>query len=206
MAKATKRNRNLELMFEMSAFRHFPRAWTHWLGPNTANHAEHSFRVALYALMIAMREKKGNHERILKMALLHDLPESRCTDVDHLQRQYVQRNEKLAITDMFEGTVLEQEATSLLAEYSARKTIEAQIVKDADLLDADIELREVITAGGALHAKHIGRRREQVKVKMYTKTAKELFEQIHKADPNNWHLLSSRNRFNGGDWQLSKKS
>lgn len=196
--------RDLELMFEISAFRNFPRAWSHWLGPNTANHAEHSFRTALYALMIALTEKKGDTGKIVKMALLHDLPESRCTDVDHIQRQYVKRDEELAIKDMFEETVLKNEAEQLLKEYKERKTIEAKIVKDADLIDADIEFREVITAGRSMHAKHIARRRSGVKPKMFTKTAQELFEKIHKADPNDWHFKSPRNRFNSGDWRVHK--
>jgi putative hydrolase of HD superfamily len=200
----SKRNRNMELLFEVSAFRHFPRAWAHWLGQDTANHAEHTFRTAFIALMIARLEGRGDVGKIVTMALLHDLPESRCTDVDHIQRQYVTRNEDLATKDMFEGTVLAKEAEALLAEYHERKSIESQIVKDADLLDADVEFREVITSGRTLHAKHIGRRRAQVKIKMFTKTAKRLFEEIHKADPNDWHLLSQRNRFNGGDWKVSK--
>ncbi len=198
--------RDLELMFEISAFRNLPRAWVHWLSPHAANHAEHSFRVALYALMISFAEKKGNHEKILKMALLHDLPESRCTDVDHLQRQYVKRDEELAIKDMFAQTVLEKEAAKLLKEYKERKTIEAQIVKDADLIDVDIEFREIITAGSVMHKKHLSKRRVGVVTKMYTKTARALFDQIHKADPNDWHLLSARNRFNGGDWKKNHKS
>jgi putative hydrolases of HD superfamily len=197
--------RDIELLFEISAFRNFPRAWVHWLGPNTANHAEHTFRVAMYALMISLAEKKGNHEKILKMALLHDLPESRCTDVDHIQRQYVKRDEELATEDIFKDTVLYEEALPLLKEYHERSSIESQIVKDADLIDADVEFREVIAAGAAMHTKHLVKRRAGVVTKMYTKTARQLFEKIHKADPNDWHLKSQRNRFNGGDWKKVKK-
>ena len=182
------KDRDIQLLFEISAFRHFDRAWKHWLGPDTANHAEHSFRVALYALMIAKQEKKGNHEKILKMALLHDLPESRCTDVDHIQRQYVQRDEEMATEDIFSGTVLYEEAIPLLKEYHDRKSIESKIVKDADLIDADVEFREVIVAGATMHKKHLAKRRAGVVPKMFTKTARALFEQIHKADPNDWHL------------------
>ena len=156
------KQRDIELIFEISAFRNFDRAWKHWLGPNTANHAEHSFRTALYALMISLKEGRGNHERILKMALLHDLPESRCTDVDHIQRQYVKRDEAMAIRDIFAKTLLEKEATKILKEYHERTTIEAQIVKDADLLDADVEFREVITSGATMHQKHIAARRKAV--------------------------------------------
>ncbi len=199
------KERDIELMFEISAFRNFPRAWIHWLGPNTANHAEHSFRTALYALMISLAEGKGNHERILKMALLHDLPESRCTDVDYVQRLYVARNEQLAIDDIFEGTVMKAEAQKILKEYHERKTIEAKIVKDADLIDADIELRERITQGATMHAKHIADRTKGVIPRMFTKTAKEMFAKIHKADPNDWHRKALHNRFNGGDWMKETK-
>jgi len=159
----------------------------------------------MYALMISLAEKKGNHERILKMALLHDLPESRCTDVDYIQRLYVTRNEQMAIDDIFEGTVLKDEAKKILKEYHQRKTIESKIVKDADLIDADIELREVITTGGTMHQKHIADRTKGVIPRMFTKTAKEMFAKIHKADPNDWHRKALNNRFNGGDWKVRLK-
>ena len=194
--------RDIELMFEISAFRGMPRAWGHWLGPQTANHAEHSFRVALYALMIAKAEKKGNHEKILKMALMHDLPESRCSDVDYVQRFYVTRNEDLATQDVFADTVLHDEAIVILKEYHERKTIEAKIVKDADYLDIDVELREQIVRGQqSLEKDQVPMRKDRIYPRLYTKTAKKLFTEIHKANPHAWHQNAQRNRFNGGDWQ-----
>lgn len=200
---ATKRD--IELMFEISAFRGMPRAWQHWLGPHTANHAEHSFRTALYALMIAQREGVGDHGRILKMALMHDLPESRCSDVDYLQRHYVTRNEEKAAHDVFEDTSLSKEAADILQEYWDRKTIESKIVKDADMLDVDIELRENIVAGQvALKRKVDTDRKFGVYPRLYTETAKLLWKEIHKANPHGWHQNSPYNRFNGGDWKKVK--
>lgn len=193
--------RDTELLFEIGTLRYLDRVWRQFLSPNVANCAEHIFRVTWIALTLAKLENKGNHEKIMKMALAHDLPETRTGDVHYISRQYTKRHEDMAIVDLFADTIHQAEMVELLAEYEERKTIEAQIVKDADYLDAELEMAELRSQGQALGRVWTESRLKKVYPTLYTQSAKKLWTAIAKADPHDWHVKSPRNRFMGGDWK-----
>ncbi|MEK7162482.1 MAG: HD domain-containing protein [Patescibacteria group bacterium] len=197
--------RDIELLFEISAFRHLDRVWRHFLNPDVANNSEHSFSVVWIALTLAKMEGVKNHEKILKMSLLHDLPESRCGDVHYLSRQYVIRKEDEAVKDIFKDTVHEKETLKLWREFEERKTPEAKIVKDADNLDVELELREQEYRGHSISKTLRPERNRLLHHRLFTKSAKILWKEIQKANPHDWHLKSPKNRFRGGDWKNKKK-
>ncbi|HBT81168.1 hypothetical protein A2757_02275 [Candidatus Giovannonibacteria bacterium RIFCSPHIGHO2_01_FULL_48_47] len=198
--------RNVEFLFEIEAFRNIERVWKRFYNPDVANNAEHTFNVAWIALTLAKMEDITNHEKILKIALLHDLPESRCGDVDYLSRQYVVRKEDEAIKDMFEGTVHQNEILSLWKEFEDKKTPEAWIVKDADNLDVELELRDQECRGHGITKALRPNRDKKLYYKLFTKSAKILWKEIQKTNPHDWHSKSPKNRFNSGDWQHKKKA
>lgn len=191
---------DVNFLFEVGALRFVTRTWRRFLGADFANVTEHTYRLMWTALLIATKEKNVNTEKLLKMALVHDITESRAGDVDYLSRQYTKRNEDLAITDMLEQTSL-RDFIDVWREYERYDCIEAKIVKDADNLDVEIELREQQANGVVLKQTWRDIRRSQVRAaKIYTKTAKRLWDEIEKADPHAWHL-TARNRHNAGDWK-----
>ncbi len=193
--------RDIEFLYEASAFRFVDRTWKHFLYPGAANNAEHAFRVAWIALTLARMEKVRDHEKVLKMALIHDLAESRCGDVNYVQRQYVTRDEHAAIGDMLADTIHEEDMREVLREYEERKTKAAQVVKDADNLDVDLELREAHAQGIALRDLWKENRDTYLPPKLYTASAKKLRKALVAANPHDWHFLAPRNRFRGGDWK-----
>jgi putative hydrolase of HD superfamily len=193
--------RDLEFMYEIGALRLIPRQWSRFHLPNVQNLAEHHFRVIWLALLIARREGKGDIEKIMKMALVHDIAESRTGDVDYLARQYVVRHEDKAIEDMLQDTSLKDEFITLWQEYEARQTIEAKIVKDADNLDVDLDLREQGATGHQLGKDWQGQRLWVGNTKLFTKTARQIHAEIWKSNPHDWHIKSPHNRLNGGDWK-----
>lgn len=195
---------DLNFLFEMGALRYVQRTWRHFLGADFANVTEHTFRMIWTSLLIASKEKGVNIEKLMKMALVHDITESRTGDVDYLSRQYTKRDEDLAITDILEKTSL-KEFIGVWREYEKYDCIEAQIVKDADNLDVELELREQQANGVALRELWRKRRRSQIrKTILYTKTAKKIWDQIEKSEPHDWHFLG-RNRHNFGDWKTRQK-
>lgn len=193
--------RDIEFLFEMGALRFQQRQWHRFFGIPFANITEHHFRVMWLALVIAGREGATNTDKIMKMALVHDITESRTGDVDHISRQYVDRHEEQAIHDMLAQTSLEKEFLAIWQEYEDRTSIEAKIVKDADNLDVDMELREQVINGVELGITMAKVRNNVAKTKLYTKSAKTMFKQIQANDPHDWHLTSPRARWNGGDWK-----
>ncbi|HAT74309.1 MAG: Metal dependent phosphohydrolase [Candidatus Moranbacteria bacterium GW2011_GWF2_36_839] len=194
-------NKDLDFLFEIGKIRFLQRTWQRFFVTKVANDAEHTFRVMWLALIIAKKEKNNNQEKILKLALLHDIAESRAGDVDYLSRLYVKRNEDLAIRDMLKNTSLEKEFLELFKENEKRETIEARIVKDADNLDIDLELMEQKDANESLFKLKSESRKKIIPKKLFTKTAKKIFREIYLSDVNSWHFNSENNRFKTGDWK-----
>ena len=183
--------RDLDLLFELGSLRNMPRGWRQHLGMDCASILEHTMRVAFLALIIARREGQGDEAKILKMALVHDLTETRVSDLSYVQKVYVTADEAKAANEMLAGTSV-ADIADVIATYERRETIEAKIVKDADNLDIDIELREVENLGHLLPAKWRTLRRKVRDEKLYTQTAKQLWDEIQTADPDAWHILTNK--------------
>jgi len=180
--------------------RFMQRTWKRFGNPDVANNTEHSFRVAWTAWMLAEHEQKGDKEKILKMALVHDITESRTGDVDYLSRQYVERKEEGAIHDIVRDTVFEKELVALWQEYEKKASIEAKLVKDADNIDVELELMEQKSKGHPIGTIWNASRKKAVYPKLFTSSAKKLWDEIHKSGVDDWHL-NANNRFKGGDWK-----
>lgn len=191
--------RDVEFLFEIGALRLIPRQWQRFHLPFVANLTEHHYRVMWLALLISAHEKKGSAEKIMKMALVHEIAESRTGDADYLARQYVDRHERKALEHMLTGTPFKKEFLALFDEYEERETIEAKIVKDADYLDVDLDLMEQGDTGHSLQ-KHWAKQRSEVGKKLFTRTARQLQKEIRLSNPHDWHIKSPHNRLNGGDW------
>lgn len=192
---------DINFLFEMGNIRFIERMWSRFLHDDFANLAEHHFRVFWIAMVIAAHEKNVDTGKVAKLALLHDIAESRTGDVDYLSRQYVERHEEMAIHDMLENTAVEKEFLALYEEYETRESIEAKIVKDADNLDVDMELAEQAAKGSRLKDVKRPTREFVAKEKLFTDTAKALYKQLQTSDPHDWWWLSARNRSNAGDWK-----
>lgn len=192
--------RDADFLHEMGSLRFIDRVWTRFFFPHTQNQSEHMFRVFWIAMVLAAREGNCDSGKIAKMALLHDIGESRTGDVDMLSRQYVERNEELGLTDMLSATSIEKEFLALAKEYEERESLEAKIVKDADNLDCDFELEEQRAMGSKLPETLQDARDTIAKTKLYTNSAKELYKEIHATNAHRW-FMEARNRMNAGDWR-----
>lgn len=194
--------RDLEFLYEMGTLRFLSRIWIQLLREkDVANLAEHAFRVAWTAMLIAKHEG-ADVGKVAKMALVHDISESRTGDAHYVSRLYVERDEERAIKDMFEGTTLGSEFVDLWNEYEERESLEAKCVKDADWLDVDIELLELYSKGEKIGKSKFWHetREEGVYSRLHTETGKQLWKAIYESNPHDWHM-NAPNRFNKGDWK-----
>ena len=192
--------RDLEFLYEIGCLRHIQRTWKQFLNPDFENLSEHLLRVVWIALTLAKYENVTSTEKIMKMALVHDLPESRSVDSHYVSRQYVDRHEAAALSDTLEGTAVYEEFLAIWHEYEQRDCIEAKIVKDADSLDVDLELKEQEFRGLRLGSDAYEGRKFVANTRLYTATAKRFWEAIQDSNPNDWHLRG-KNRFTTGDWR-----
>jgi putative hydrolase of HD superfamily len=97
------------------------------------NIATHSFRVVLISWFLAKMEKADSYKTVM-MALLHDIKEIRSGDHNYLHKKYVKIFEDEISKDQL-GNLPFNELYDINLEFEERKTKEAIIAKDADLLD-----------------------------------------------------------------------
>ena len=86
---------------------------------------------------------------VIKMVLNHDLAETRTADASYVQKVYVKADEDRAARDLFVNALV-SDFYELIVKFEQRDSLEAMIVKDADNLDIDIELKELEERGSIL--------------------------------------------------------
>ena len=185
------KGRDLEFLYEIGSLRNIPRAWIQHLAADCASTLEHTLRVVFLALLIGRKEGVKNEEKLIKMALVHDLAETRTADLAYVHKVYTKTDDARAAKDQLAGTAF-ADLEKILQEYEKRGSKEAKIVKDADNLDIDLELRELMERGNLVAKKKQPLRRLVRDKKLYTKTAKKLWDEIQRSDPSSWHLSANK--------------
>lgn len=181
------KKRDVTFLYEIGSLRNVQRTWRQFFGSDVANNSEHIFRVMWTALIIARSENIKNEEKIIKMALVHDIAESRVPDTNYLSKAYSTRDEDKALKDILDETSLQEDFLVLFHEYEKRESIEAKIVKDADNLDADLEINEQAAMGNQVDKIWISRRKK-VYDSLYTQTAKKMWKELYITNPQQWHV------------------
>ena len=184
--------RDIEFLYELGSLRNVPRGWRQHIGLDVASVLEHTYRVIWLSLVIARMEGVKSEEKILKMAMIHDGAEARVSDHSIVQKVYVKADEKTASHDMLDATIFE-DYEQILDEYEQRQSIEAKIVKDADNLDIDLELKELTEMGSQMPKKFAWNRILVRKEKLYTESARQIWDEIQNSDPSSW--LMKKNKF-----------
>ncbi len=188
MGKVSKRD--IEFLFEISSLNNMARGWTQHTGMRTASVPEHTYRMMWIALLLAKAES-ADEGKTLRMAFIHDIAETRVSDLSYVQKVYVNADEELAVKEMFAGPSFEG-YTSLLEEYERRECVEAKIIKDADNLDVTLEMKELASRGSDVAKRWIQEMRPMVKEKLYTNSARELWDALLIADPDDWHIQTNK--------------
>jgi len=147
------------------------------------NIASHSYRVSMIGWFLATAEKADPHQ-VVMMCLLHDLEETRAGDQNWIHKKYVKVFEEEIRKDQLKPLPGTKELLKLSNEYQERKTPEAKIAKDADLLDQILILREYAWQGNQ-EAEIWLKGKEQEKL-MFTPTAKKLAQEAYRQKPSQW--------------------
>lgn len=147
------------------------------------NIASHSFRVTVIGWFLA-KEEKADPYKVLLMCLTHDLSEARSGDQNWVHKKYVKVFEDEIINEQIGKLPNKKELLSILKEYHERKSLEANLAKDADLLDQILLLREYAW-GGNHEAEKWLEGKEQGK-RLYSNSAKKLARQICRQNPHDW--------------------
>lgn len=135
-AKENIKNLNFitDFIFEMGTLRNMRRMHSQVIPNSNDTIASHSFRTAIIGYLLADLEGV-NKEKVLKMALFHDIPESRTGDANFIHQFYIDQEEKKAYEDQLTNIPDGTDIKALLDEYNERETRESIVAKDADILD-----------------------------------------------------------------------
>jgi putative hydrolase of HD superfamily len=138
----------LSLLIELQRLKRLDR--TGWvlrgLPPGAESVAAHTYGVAMTAMLLAdevrARGVELDVERVLRLALLHDLAESRTGDMPRTVADYYgadvrKRAERAAFDDIVRASGAEHAGRygELHEDYEERASLEARLVKAADIVD-----------------------------------------------------------------------
>ena len=114
------------------------------LAPGAESVAAHSYGVAFAAMLLAdearSRGAELSVERVLRLALLHDVAETRTGDMPRTVAEYYgaelrRRAERAAFDDVMRGLREAGGYGELHEDYEGRASQEARLVKAADVID-----------------------------------------------------------------------
>ena len=150
----------LATLIELQRLKRLDRTgWTlRGLANGTESVAAHSFGVGVTAMLLAdeirARGTAVDVEKVLRMALLHDWSETRVGDMPKTAVTYFgsearKKAEIAAFADVVkEAGAGNERYRALYEEYEARESLEAQIVKAADVIDLLVQAL-ALERGGA---------------------------------------------------------
>ncbi|MBO0720955.1 MAG: HD family hydrolase, partial [Blastocatellia bacterium] len=148
----------IELLLELVRLKAVPRmGWLLRGVRDVESVAAHSFGVAFIAMLLADRaEARGlqvNVERVLRMALLHDLPEVRTGDLPNTIKRYFESSNLRAADEQIAADILTKigapgkKYLEIWLDYEDRISLEARLVKAADKLDLLLQAFEYEKGG-----------------------------------------------------------
>ena len=182
--------RLVQLLFEVGTMRKVARMHRQVLFTDdlSDNIATHSFRVAFIGFILAKMEDV-DWSKVVMMCLLHDTGESRTNDHNWIHKRYVREDEHQVLEEQL-GLLPFPELADLAREYVARKTKEAIVAKDADVLDQVLLLREYEWQGNKEAAIWLKGKREARPYAylehVTTESAKILGKRLYDEDPSSW--------------------
>lgn len=172
----------VNFLFEVGVLKKIPRSGYKFLGTGSESVADHSFRVAVIAYVLAKHELQADLQKVVLMSLFHDIHEARTGDHNYVNKQYVIVNEDKAVRDLAQGLPSGEEIVSLIREFNSGETLEARLSQDADQLDFILELKTQRDLGNRSAAEWM---RYSLK-RLITDNAKKLANEIINTDSSDW--------------------
>jgi putative hydrolase of HD superfamily len=124
--------------------------------PGAESVAAHSYGVAVAAMMLAdevrARGVEVDMERVLRVALMHDWAEARLGDMPRTAVSYFgattrRKAERAAFDDIVREVAGRESYSALHEDYENRESLEARLVKAADIVDLLVQALAFERAG-----------------------------------------------------------
>lgn len=169
-------------LFEVGMLKKTPRTGFRFLGSGCESVAEHVLRTIFIGYTLSKLEPDVDELKVMKICLVHDLPEARTGDMNYMYKKYVTVNEEKAIRELTETLFFGDEVKAVIHEFNEKKTKESLIAHDADQLSLILQLKEY----GDLGNKYTKDWIEFARKRLCTDTAKKLADSIIATDSSQW--------------------
>lgn len=170
------------LLFEARMLKDLKRSGYAFLGTGQESVAEHTFTTAFICFAMARMVPEADGEKLLSMALVHDIPEARTGDHNYVNKKYNEVDEKKAIRHLTRGIPFGKEITALMAEFNRGESLEARLANDADQLSFMLELKKLKDLGATSPKDWLPFVLDRLK----TDTGRELASQIMESRWDEW--------------------
>jgi len=175
----------VDFLFEVGFLKKLQRSGFAYLGSGDESVADHTCRTLFIAYVLGHMIEGVDRDRLLKMCLFHDLPETRMGDLNYVNKKYVIPDEKKILDEMASRVPFGEEVASLIMEFESRETLEARIANDADQLDLLLHVKEQQDMGNL----RAGPWLEHAFQRLETEPARRLARIAMETDSTDWWLL-----------------
>ena len=129
-------------LFEVGMLNKTPRTGFRFLGSGSESVAEHILRTLFIGYSLCKLDPAADELKVLRMCLVHDLPEARTGDQNYMYKKYVTVDEEKAVRELTEHLPFGAEIKTVIKEFNEKKTREALLAHDADQLALILQLKE----------------------------------------------------------------
>ncbi|MFN2357651.1 MAG: HD family hydrolase [Desulfotignum sp.] len=164
------------LLFEARMLKDLNRSGYAFLGDGHESIAEHCFTTAFICFTMARLDPNTNGERLMAMALVHDMAEARTGDFNYVQKHYSTTDESKAIAHLTKNLPFGADIISLMSEFNLGETKEAQLARDADQLSFILELKKRKDTGTVTADKWLAVVLERLKTDLGRQMARSIME------------------------------
>lgn len=181
----------INFLFEVGILSKTPRSGFHFLGSGQQSVSEHMNRTVYVGYVLSVLEPNIDSAKVMQMCLLHDLAEARTSDLNYVHQKYTISDEHKAIEDLANTLPFGNDILEILKEYALRKSKEAILAKDADILEWILSLKEQVDIGNSRAKTWIPSAVKRIK----TKVAKDLAKEIIRTNSDDWWFSEKNSKW-----------
>jgi len=180
-------------LFEVGMLSRTPRSGYQFLGSGKESVAEHILRTVFVGYTLCKMDDSLDELRVLKMCVLHDLPEARTGDMNYVNKKYVNVDEEKAVLELTESLFFGKDIKEAIEEFNRKETKESLIARDADQIALILQLKECGDLGNKYSQEWI----DFALQRLNTENGKKLSERIINTDSSMWWFKEK------GEWWIN---
>lgn len=184
-----------DFLFEVGMLCKTPRSGYQFLGSGRESVAEHILRTVFVGYALCKLDSSLDELKVLKMCVLHDLPEARTGDMNYVNKKYVAVDEEKAVKELTERLFFGKDIKAAIDEFNARETKESLAARDADQIALILQLKEYGDLGNKYSEEWISFAR----LRLATEAGKKMAEKIIETDSSHWWFKDK------SDWWINGK-